>query len=428
MGRASFLRWQTAMFTRTRAIYHEFPRKFWTVVGVSFIDRVGGTLLFPFFALYITQKFGVGMTQAGIILGLFSIFGLIGGIIGGALTDRLGRRKLILFGLLFSALSTLTLGLVNEFAMLFPLAVIIGLLSDIAGPAHGAMIADILPEKQRQEGFAILRVVGNLAWIIGPTIGGFVANRSFLALFVVDAITSCIVAFLFYRLMPETKPAAHADEKPESMLATFRGYGVPLRDFAFVAFLVAGMLGGVVYQQMYNSLSVFLRESHGIQPQGYGFLLTTSGITVILLQFTVTRRIKRRPPFLMLAVGTIFYVIGFSMFGIVAWYWLFLLAVVIITFGEMIIVPTSDALAANFAPEQMRGRYMAMFGFTWAIPATIGPAAAGYILDNYNPNLLWLIGGVLCAASALGFYALHLRLGRHERFIPMSESAQAVPT
>ncbi|NTV37524.1 MAG: MFS transporter, partial [Anaerolineaceae bacterium] len=168
---------------RFKKIYNEFPRKFWIVVAVSFIDRVGGTLLFPFFSLYITQKFQVGMTQAGIILGLFSIFGLFGGMIGGALTDKFGRRKLILFGLVFSAISTLALGLVNEFAMLFPLAVVIGTLSDIAGPAHGAMIADILPENQRQEGFGILRVVGNMAWIIGPTIGGFVANRSFFALF-----------------------------------------------------------------------------------------------------------------------------------------------------------------------------------------------------------------------------------------------------
>ena len=169
------------MLARLSKIYNEFPRKFWVVVGVSFIDRVGGTLLFPFFSLYITQKFNVGMTQAGMILGLFSIFGLFGGMIGGALTDRFGRRKMIIIGLVFSAVSTLTLGLVNQFATLIPLAVVIGLLSDFAGPAHDAMIADLLSEKQRQEGFGILRVVGNMAWIIGPTIGGFVAKRSFLA-------------------------------------------------------------------------------------------------------------------------------------------------------------------------------------------------------------------------------------------------------
>ena len=81
------------MLTSWRKIYNEFPRQFWLVVGVSFIDRVGGTLLFPFFALYITQRFEVGMTQAGIILGVFSISSLVGNMLGGALTDRFGRRS-----------------------------------------------------------------------------------------------------------------------------------------------------------------------------------------------------------------------------------------------------------------------------------------------------------------------------------------------
>jgi len=414
------------MFTRINRIYHEFPSKFWVVVLVSFIDRIGGTLLFPFFSLYITQKFNVGMTQAGIILGIFSVFGLVGSMVGGALTDRFGRRRLILFGLVFSALSTLSLGLANTLATLYPLAVVIGLLSDVAGPANQAMIADLLPEKQRAEGFGILRVAGNMAWIIGPTIGGFVANRSFFLLFVMDAVISCIVAVLFYLLMPETKPEAPDEAKPQSMLQTFAGYSFVLHDLAYGSFLLAAMLMGLVYQQMYNSLSVFLRDNHGITPQGYGFLLTTSAITVILLQFWMTRKIKHRPPFLMMAAGTVFYMVGFSMFGFVSAYFLFALAIVVITFGEMMIMPTSLALAAGFAPEEMRGRYMALFSLSWALPATIGPGAAGLILDNYNPNLLWYLGGILCAVAALAFYTLHLRLGTQKRFAPASIDEQAM--
>ncbi|MHB8856424.1 MAG: MDR family MFS transporter [Bellilinea sp.] len=414
------------MFSNLSKIYNDFPRKFWVVVGVSFIDRVGGTLLFPFFALYITQKFGVGMTEAGLILGLFSIFGLFGSMIGGALTDRFGRRTIIIIGLVFSAVSTLTLGMVNQFATLIPLAVLIGLLSHFAGPAHDAMVADLLPEKQRQEGFGILRVVGNMAWIIGPTIGGFVAKQSFLTLFIIDAAVSSVVALLFFLFVPETKPMhTEIQQKAESMLATFRGYGKVMRDSAYMAFLVAGILMGLVYQQMYNSLSVYLRDNHGIEPQGYGFLLTVSAITVILFQFTTTRLIKHRPPFLMMALGTAFYVIGFSMFGWVSAYYLFALAIVVITIGEMIVVPTSQALAANFAPEEMRGRYMAMFSLLWMLPATIGPGAAGYILDNYNPNLLWYIGGALCSVSVLGYLLLHSRLKLQPRFAPAPAAVES---
>lgn len=416
------------LFGGLRKIYNEFPKRFWMVVGVSFIDRVGGTMLFPFFALYITQKFGVGMTQAGIILGIFSISSLIGGLIGGAITDRFGRRRLIIFGLIASAISTLTLGSVNEFAVLFPLAIFIGLLSHVAEPAHQAMIADILPEKKRQEGFGVLRVVGNMAWIIGPSVAGFVSaiDPTFFSLFVMDAIISCIVAFLFYKLIPETKPQLKEGASPESMGQTFKGYGQVVRDFAFMAFIFASIIMTTVYIQMYNSLSVYLRDNHGVTAQGYGFLLTSSAIVVIFFQFWTTRVIKTRPPFLMMALGSLIYMIGFGMFGFVATYALFVLAIVIVTIGEMIVMPVSSALAANFAPEDKRGRYMAVFGLLWQLPATIGPTAAGIILDNYDPNLLWYIGGGLCAVAAFAFYTLHLRLGAKERFAPAPAEVPAV--
>jgi MFS family permease len=415
------------MFSRISNIYHEYPSKFWMVVGVMFVDRVGGTMLFPFFSLYITQKFGVGMTQAGIILGFFSIFGMLGSMIGGALTDKFGRRSLILFGLVFSALSTLTLGLVNAFWMLYPLAVLTGLLSDVAGPANQAMIADLLPEKQRAEGFGILRVVGNMAWILGPTIGGLIANTSYFYLFISDAVISCIVAALFYMLVPETKPEAQPGEESESVLAAFAGYGKVLKDLAFAAFIMAGMFMLLAYQQMYSTLSVYLRDNHGVDPQGYGFLLTSSAITVILFQFWTTRQIKHRPPFLMMALGTLFYMVGFGLFGFVSAYWLFVMNIVIVTIGEMIIMPTSQALAANFAPEDMRGRYMAVFGLTWGIPSIFGPGLAGVILDNMNPNLLWYVAGILCAVAAFSYYALHLRLGKQRRFAPAHRDKELAP-
>lgn len=415
------------MFSKFNQLFREFPSRFWLVVVASFIDGIGSTLLFPFFALYITKKFNVGMTEAGIVLGLFSLFGLLGGMVGGALTDKLGRKNLIIFGLVFSALSTLTLGFVNDLRVLYPLAVLIGSLSNIAGPAQNAMVADILPEEQRQEGFGVLRVAGNLAWIIGPTIGGLVANQSFFALFVIDSVVSCIVAAFFYRLIPETMPEAHETSKPQSVLHTFIGYRQVVRDLAFMAFLLASILMLVVYQQAYSSLSVFLRDYHNVSTQGYGFLLTSSAIVVVLFQFWVSRLIKSRPPFLMMAFGTLFYMIGFGMFGFVSAYYLFVAAIVVITTGEMIVVPTSQALAANFAPEDMRGRYMAVYGLSWALPSTLGPAAAGYVLDNFNPNLLWYIGGILCAVAAFFFYLLHLRLGTQKRFVSPPEEIQTIP-
>lgn len=131
----------------------------------------------------------------------------------------------------------------------------------------------------------------------------------------------------------------------------------------------------------------------------------------------------------MMALGTLFYMLGFSMFGFVSAYWMFMSAIVVITIGEMLIMPTSQAIAANFAPEEMRGRYMAIFGLTWLLPSTFAPMLAGLILDNFNPNLLWYIGGILCSVAAFAYWMLHLRLGMEQRFIiassPTEEPASA---
>ncbi|MEW6028244.1 MAG: MFS transporter [Chloroflexota bacterium] len=410
------------MLAKFRTIYREFPTRFWIVVGVSFIDGIGATLLYPFFALYITQKFNVGMTVAGAMLAMNSVAGLIGSTIGGALTDKFGRRGIILFGLVFSALSALALGAVTKLEVFYGLIVVVGLLGHVAGPAHNAMIADILPEEKRPEGFGILRVVGNLAWIIGPTIAGFMASRSFFSLFVLDAVLSLITAVVFYRLIPETKPQPREATERESFLRTLSGYRHVLRDRAFMAFIFACILMLTVYQQMYNTLSVFLRDEHGVDPSGYGFLMSSSAILVVLAQFSVTRYIKRFPPLLLMVTASGFYLVGFTMYGFVSVYPLFLLAIWIITTGEMVGIPTTQSLMAAFAPEEMRGRYMAIGGLGWAVPSMVGPWAAGLILDNYNPNWVWYAGGILCAVAMVAFYGLHLKLGARERFRPVPET------
>jgi MFS family permease len=417
------------MLKNLRNTYAEFPPLFWIIVITLFIDSIGSTLLFPFFALYITQKFGVGMTQAGTLLGMSSLFGLVGSVIGGAITDRFGRRRLILFGLTFSALSSLAFGLVAEISTLYFLIILIGLLSRVAAPAYDAVMADVLPEAKRQEGFGITRVAFNYAWILGTALGGLVATRSFLALFVMDAVLSTIAAIILFRLLPETKPENTTnDREKESFLSTLAGYRITLRDIAFVSFLVAGMIVLLVYQQEYSSLPVYLRDVHRIDSRIYGLMISLSGLQVVLFQFWISRHIRRYPPFLIMAIGALFLSVGFGMIGFVSGTALFMLAIIIITFGEMIFYPTGQVLAVSFAPAHMRGRYMALYGLAWAIPATIGPAAAGLILDNFDPNLLWFLGGVLCVIAAIGFDVLHLWLGRQKRFAPPPATTETSPS
>lgn len=396
---------------RFKQTYDRFTPKFWVLVLSAFIDRLGGTIIFPFFSLYITEKFSVGMTEAGALLGSFSFFGFIGSMLGGALADRFGRKGMVLFGLVFSAFSSIAFGLVNAFSLFFVISVFVGLLSDIAGPAHQAMIADMLPEENRAEGYGILRIAVNLAWIIGPIIGGLLAQYSYLLLFILDAISSLIVAGIVLRFIPETKPETAVDGEGETIGQTLMGYFKVARDGLFVAFIVAMIFNVFAYGQIYGTLPVFLRDVHGIPERGYGLLMSANATSVVALQFWITSRLRERPPMLVLALGSAFYLVGLTMYGFVSLYWLFLVAMLLITVGEMIVLPTAQALVAKFAPEQMRGRYMAFFGISWIVPSIIGPALSGMVLDGPTPRLLWYICGVSCAVAIGAFLVIHNRVG-----------------
>jgi len=397
-------------FSKVKGIYEGYPPQFWTLLLGTFIDRLGGALLFPFFTLYLTRRFGVGMTEVGGIFGLFSIASIVGSTLGGALADRLGRKGMLIFGLIVSGLTSLLMGLVNSIELFFTSALIVGLFANAGGPAQQAMVADLLPEEKRTQGFGLLRVVVNIAFTIGPAIGGLLATHSYLLLFICDAVASTITAGIVALAIRETRPAPREGEPEQTVVQTLGGYWSVLRDSTFLLFIGACVLMALVYMQMNSSLAVYLRDVHGVPEQRFGYILSLNAAMVVLFQFPVTRWIAKFRPLVVMAVGTLLYALGFGMYGVVSAYGLFLVAMAVITVGEMMTAPTAQALVAQFAPEDMRGRYMAVYGFSWVIPSTVGPLLAGLIMDNADPRWVWYAAALIGATAAGAFLLVRRRI------------------
>jgi len=413
----SFLQRQTSRAAQT---FQAYPRAFWLLAAVMMIDRLGGTLIYPFFSLYLTGRFGVGMSEVGLLFAVFSISSLAGSFAGGTLADRVGRRWMIIVSLIATSLSALAMGLVNSMGAFFVIAFISGVFAEAGTPAYHSVVADVLPQEQRAEGFAILRVGLNVAAAAGPLLGGFIATRSYLGLFAADALISLFAAALVFRWLPETLPQG----APEAVSAGERGgYRRVFRDVSFMLFFGVCTLAWLTYVNMDTTLGVYLRDQHGVLPGGYGAILALNAVLVLLLQFWVTRRAERFPPMLMMAFGSVLYGIGFGLYGVVRTYAAFLLAMAVATFGEMITVPLSNALVADLAPADMRGRYNAVFGISWTIPFMIGPYLGGLVLDNYNPDWLWYACGIIGGLAALGFVLLHQRTRLAPILISVEEQA-----
>ncbi|HMB25428.1 MAG TPA: MFS transporter, partial [Anaerolineales bacterium] len=323
------------LLTRTRKIYNGYPRAFWIYNVIVFIDRLGGFMLYPFFALYLTKKFDIGMSTVGILFAIFSVSGMIGSALGGAIADRMGRKVVIICSLLLSSLSALGMGFAPTIGIFIAVVAIVGTLSNIGGPAHEAVVADLLPPDKRAEGYGIIRVVFNTAVVIAPPIAGLLISNSYLTLFITDAVISVISAVVVRLALPETKPQAHADAQPETMKQTFAGYGRVFKDTRFLAFIGVTVLMTLVYMNMNSTLGVYLRDQRGLPELKYSLLLSLNAIMVVVLQFWITRRLEKYKPMLMMAAGSLLYAIGFAMYGFVAAFGLFILAMVIITIGEM---------------------------------------------------------------------------------------------
>jgi MFS family permease len=409
-------------FNKINSVYNEYPRQFWVIVGSNFIDSIGRALIFPFFALYITHKFQVGMTEVGLLFAIFSISDMIGTMIGGALTDYLGRKGMIIMGLIVSALTSLLMGLVQQLEWFYVMGLVSGMFASAAGPAHQAMLTDILPEKQRADGFGVMRVAMNLSIAIGPAIGGFIATYSYLVLFLADTITSLITALIVFLVVEESKPQGIESSEKTGFRETFIGYRIVLKDRLFMLFVIISTLSTVVYVQMYSTLSVYLRDVHGVPESGYGWLMTLNAGMVVLLQFGITRKISKYPPMLILALGSFLYAVGFGMYGFVSAFLMFMLAMVIITVGEMVVIPVAQAYVGKAAPEDMRGRYSGVMGFSWMIPGMVGPLLAGLVMDNGDPSWVWYGSAVLGTIAALGF--LRLRKGHEQDWTPVQRAPE----
>ena len=397
------------MFTKLKKISQEFPNTFWILTLSTFIDRMGGFMLFPFFSIYLMEHFTATFTQVGFLFMLMSIGNILGSLIGGAITDKIGRKKIIIFGLITSGLGSILMGLVNQLEIFYILAILLGILGSIGHPARQAMIPDLLAPEQHSQGFAILRVAVNISATIGPILGGFIAIHSYMALFIIDAVSSVLTALIVARSIPETKSQRSIETSVDTQTfgAKLRVYFSVLKDGVFMAYILISTVMILVYMQMYSTLSVYLVARQAFTPQMIGWLMSINAFMVVTLQFWITRKFSKMALLKAMAVGTLCYGVGFGLFGVVNSVYLIFIAMAIVTLGEMITLPTSQGVVAKFAPEEKRGRYMAVFSFSWTVPNLFGTLVAGNIMDNYDPNWVWYGCAILAVIAIAGFLTLH---------------------
>jgi len=394
-----------------RRLIGSYPRSFWIIaVADVFPTGVGHMLVFPFLAFYATNRFGVGMTQVGLLFTAMAVCDVLGSMLGGALSDRFGRKPVLALGQLGSGFAVLLMGWAESFPSFFTLAMLVCLIGSTGGPARSAMMTDLLPGEKLPAGFGILRVVGGLTFVIGPLIGGLLATGSYAPLFIIKFATNAFAAATILLTVRETRPAEDGENEPASLTRTLTGYRKVLRDVPFLLFLGATMLVfGSLGQVQRGALSVYLRDLHGISEQGFGLLMSLNGFLVILLQLPIAKLISRFHPMATMGAGALLIAGGFWIFGGSSSYGLFMAAMIVIAVGQMVLLPTNRFVIARLSPTRMRGRYIGAAGLGVSAAQAVGPVFAGLVMDHLDPRWVWYGAGTLGLIAVTWF----LMLRRH---------------
>lgn len=379
-----------SLFAQLRSL----PRPTWILFGGTFINRFG-TFVMPFLAIYMTRE-GYTPTQAGLAVSSYGAGHIVASMVGGHLADRIGRRHTIALSMLLSAVSMVALSQARTFPAIVTLAFVVGAFGELYRPAAAALLGDLVTPEQRVAAFAMYRFAINLGFAIGPATAGFLADRSFLWVFLGDAVTSFVYGIVALVALP------HGVRSPAKEEKSGEGWRVALADRAFVFFLAATLCMTWVEFQIHSTFPLHL-ERLGYASSVYGMLLSINGVMIVLFELALTSWTQRFPPQPMIAIGYGLGGIGMAMIGIANGIPMLALSIVTLTIGEMIYAPVTGAYVTGLAPERYRGRYMGLWHSTWSVGMLLGPSM-GTLLYERDPSLLWiacLVVGVVSSLLAL---------------------------
>jgi MFS family permease len=374
------------------------------MAAVQLVMATGFSICIPFLALYLHQDRGLSMTLVGLIILGAGLCSAVTQAFGGALSDRFGRRPILIMAssisiFLYSGLAVL-IG-ISAPVWAIAIAYVAGrAMLTIARPVISAMVADFTSKEKLTEAYGILRIGGNMGWAFGPALGGYLAT--FLPygwLFGIAAL-ACAVVFLIVFFF------VHDSSHWVSRSAGLRDVLPPAEDRVFLAFIALSVLLFIAMGQMASTLSIFTVDMIGFSKAQFGLLLTLNGLIVIFFQYPMTLALRRVAKFRALILGSLLYVFGYLSLGWITQFGWALVAMAVITGGEIIHAPVSLSVIAELSPEDQRGRYMGLFGLSQTMGIAIGPLVGGLLLDAFplNPELVWAPIASIALIAALGYY------------------------
>ncbi|TCP54397.1 multidrug resistance protein [Tumebacillus sp. BK434] len=389
-------------------IYRRYDAAIWIRAIGSVLNTMSSFMLRPFLALYLYDKLQGDLLVTTLIVALQPASSMIASLYAGGLSDRYGRKPLMLGSLCIAVLTYVGFAFVESLLLFAILSVINGIGSSLFAPAASAQIADIVPEEKRAEVFALMHTCFNIGVAIGPAIGVLMYKMNPSYVFLFSAATMTIFALLILTKIPETLPE-EVREKTRSN-GTQGKQPMPKLRFREHKMLWWMTLGILPFTFMYSQVEIILpqhlKTNFTNYVETFALLMTFNGILVMCFQILTARLAEKYPMQRVVLYGLLLCsvtALGYGWSGSLA---LLLLSELIFTFGEMLFMPQSQKAIATLAPVEFRARYFAIYGLNWNLTRTLGPFIGAFGFGHLGGSYWFTLIAVLLVLSALFMHRL----------------------
>ncbi len=371
------------------------------------ISSAGTSMIWPFLMIYVSEKLSLSLSTVSSLITINASMGLVASFAAGAVADKLGRKLVMIISLAVNGLGYFFMSQAHTYWGFAGLMIIMGASNPLYQVGADAMLADMIEPAKRTDAYAIVRMANNAGIAIGPAAGGFLADISYSYAFMGAAAGMLVYTFLLLFRARET--LSRATHSSDSVRESLGGYGRVFHDKPFVGFALLVGLGLIAPSMVWTLVAVYAKQNYGLPENLYGWLPTTNALMCVFVQFFVTRFFRRYRSLSVAAIGMLTYALGVGSFALMTSFWGFWGGMVLMTFGELILIPTVSKYIADLAPADMRGRYMSFYWFAWGIARAVAPLIGGSLNDNLSPRSIWIGGLIIGLISALGLSVLSNR-------------------
>ena len=389
--------------------FQGFSREIWILTLITFINRAG-TMVLPFLSKYLHEDLHFSLSQVGTIMVFFGIGSMLGSWLGGKLSDTIGFYKIMIFSLLVSGLMFFGLRYITSFEGLCIGIFVLMTIADMFRPAMFVSIGAYAKPENRTRALTLVRLAINLGFAAGPALGGLIImGIGYKGLFWVDGVTCIVAILIFWLKVKEKKKSTYLDkEHPGDVLVES-----VFKDKIYWLFLASTLIVGIMFFQLFTTISIYHREQFGLTELQTGLLLTLNGVLVFFLEMPIVNYIEKnkKDKLKVIILGCFLMTISLFLMLVNTWAGVLIIMMLFMTFAEMFNFPFSNAFALSRAPKHQQGRYMAIFTMTYSLAHILSAKIGMTIIDNkkYGYQGNWLFMGILgLVGTLIGVYVYYL--------------------